>query len=58
MFENSVNFDYVENYGNTQETDERKSFSFDFQAFGKHDNHGTYETLEFIINNTPALSAI
>ncbi len=34
MFENSVNFDYVENYGNTQETDERKSFSFDFQAFG------------------------
>lgn len=35
MFENSVNFDYVENYGNTQETDERKSFSFDFQAFGE-----------------------
>jgi hypothetical protein len=24
MFENSANFDYLENYGNTQETDEMK----------------------------------
>jgi len=23
MFENSANFDYLENYGNTQETDEK-----------------------------------
>jgi len=35
MFENSTNFDYLENYGNTQETDEKKAFSFNFQAFGE-----------------------
>ena len=30
-----ANFDYLETYGNYQETDEKKAFSFDFQAFGE-----------------------
>ena len=52
MFENSANFDYLENYGNTQETDERKPSLSISKHSENPDNYGTYEPLEFITNNT------
>ncbi len=52
MFENLPNFDYLENYGNYQETDERKPSLSISKHSGSPDSYGDYETLGIITNNT------